>query len=138
MAQLVRQGAEAEQAVAVAHENEGVGAHPAGGKLRVGFSLVGVDVDPALLQAAAAQDTDIFLAERRQPGADPIHGLREGDARLVAGERRPDVVGLQRLHPERSAPDGPVAVPGGQIFLEGVDEIVEHLDRQVVLEQRRF
>ena len=59
-----------------------------------------------------------------------------GDLEGLSCQRRPQVVGLQRRHAERPPPDGKVAMPGGQIGPEDGEQVVEHLDRDVLLEQR--
>ncbi len=102
------------------------------------FALAAVarPVHPALLQAAAAQDLDVFLAQRRHALGDPLDRLLERHDRLGRGQRRLDVVDAELLHPQRPLAQPPVAVPGGQVLAEDRDQVVEHLHRDEVRLQR--
>ena len=62
--QLVRQRAQAEHVIGVAHHDEGHGALGAAGEGALALALVPRPVDPAIFQAATPQDADVVVAQR--------------------------------------------------------------------------
>ena len=70
------------------------------------------------------------------PRADPVDRLLEGHHRLVLGDGRLDVIDVQLVVAQQAPAQAPVAVPGRQVLLEGLDQVVEHLGRDVVGRQR--
>ena len=136
VAQLVRQRAQAEHVVGIAHHDEGHGALGAAGEGALALALVARPVHPTLFQAATPQDADVVVAQRGHALADPVDGLLEGHHRLVLGDGSLDVVDVQLVVAQQAPAQAPVAVPGRQVLLEDLDQVVEDLDRDVVGRQR--
>ncbi len=136
MAGLVRQRAEAEDVVGVAHEDEGLCVVGAAGEGALALAPVARPIDPAALQAALAQFVDVLLPQRGHALADPVDGLPVGDVGLLLRQRRLDVVDVELVVAQGLAADAPVAVPGGQVRLEDLDQVVEDLGGHVVGEER--
>ena len=129
MSELVRQSAHREDVVVVAHEDEGLGVHRPARESAHPLALVGIDVDPAVLECAFAHDRDVFLAEWRHALRDPVHRFFVGHPKGAGAELRAQVVRLQHLEAQHPPADAPVAVPRADVLAEGLDDVVEHVDR---------
>ena len=67
MAELVRQRAEAEQIVVIAHHDERMRARRSARKRAAYLALIRIHIHPAIVQAATAHGADVIVAQRRQP-----------------------------------------------------------------------
>ena len=130
--QLVGQCAQAEYIIGIAHHDERSRAHRSTGKGAFAFTLIAGIVYPAIFQAAAAQDAHILLAHGCHAFGDPLHCLVKGYHRFLGGEGCLDIVNVEFLVTQKLPAQAPIAVPGGQVLLEDLDQVVEDLDRDVI------
>jgi hypothetical protein len=105
------------------------------GKGALAFTLVGVDVLPALFEAVSPHRFDVLLTHRGQALTDPFHPLFVADIGFVRSERSPDIIRMERVKAQSPSPDREIAMPDWQMLLEGSDKIVEHFNREVVFEE---
>jgi len=131
MAQLMRKGAHAEHLIGVAHHDERMCPRCTRGKGPALLSTVGVHIDPAIHRAPAAHSLYVLLTQWRQALADQLDTTLVLYLGPAAGERRPDIVGMELFYAQSFATHPPVAVPGRQVLLEDIDQVVEHFRWQI-------
>lgn len=127
MAEFVGEGTEAKEVIGIAHEDKRVCTVYAGGEGAHAFTLVGVDIDPTVVEAAFFEDGDVFCAEGGHTSGDHIDGLGIFDGGHGA-ERGFNVIDVEFVVAEGLAANAPVTVPSGEMFFEGGDEIMEDFD----------
>ena len=68
----------------------------------------------------------------------PIHSTAcsKGMTGFCGGERSLDIVDVEGIVAQQLLAQAPVALPGGQVLLEDLDQVVEDLHRDVVRRQR--
>ncbi len=139
MAQLVRQCAQAENVVGVAHEDVGrLAPHHARGRRALALFNIRRPIHPALLQAAAPQCRHVLRTQGLQGVADPIHRLAIRDLWRVLRDGRLDIERRDLLQPQQFRFHFPVAMPDRQVGFEDLDQIVKNLRGQVIWRQPHF
>ena len=137
VAELVRERAEAHGRPVEAHHDERRRPRRSGGERAAHLPGGRVHVDPALLEAAAPDGVGVRRPERLERRADPLDALLVLELRRGRPERRREVVRCEPVDAVDPLPQPPVAVPGRQIRLEGRDQVVEDLHRDVRPGERR-
>ena len=134
---FVSQGELAVQSAGIVQKHKGVHIR-ARGISAAALALVLVYIDPAIVKALF-QDPAVVLSQRCQGIENRLLGLLKGNVPVgFRHQRRVNVIEMELVHPQQLLAQPDIAVHGGQLLVNGFNEIFVHGHRHIASVQGSF